>query len=279
MNTLSIALRTAVMGLAASGAAAGDDALVQYEVRFEAVWSSASHPTANFPFNPHFSPLVGGTHHDGVSFWTPGGIASPGIEQMAESGNRTILRSEVQGAIAAGTAEAEILGGGPSSPGEVSTTFTISQSHPLVSLVTMVAPSPDWFVGVHALELQNEDGLWLPELTVSLDPYDAGTDSGTGYNSPNVNTNPEEPIRNIHDEAPFNANGVLGRFVFTRVTDTACSTADLAEPIGVLDVFDVFDYLEAFNAGDGSADLNNDGVHDIFDVFAYLDAFNAGCVF
>lgn len=46
---------------------------------------------------------------------------------------------------------------------------------------------------------------------------------------------------------------------------------------GILDIFDVFAFLDAFNAMDPIADLTGDGVFDIFDVFEYLDLFNAGC--
>jgi len=46
---------------------------------------------------------------------------------------------------------------------------------------------------------------------------------------------------------------------------------------GVLDVFDVFAFLDLFNAGDLAADLTGDSTLDIFDVFAYLDLFSAGC--
>jgi hypothetical protein len=54
--------------------------------------------------------------------------------------------------------------------------------------------------------------------------------------------------------------------------------ADFALPTDVLDVFDVFAYLDAFNAEDPGADVARPfGVFDIFDVFAYLNAFNAGC--
>jgi len=54
--------------------------------------------------------------------------------------------------------------------------------------------------------------------------------------------------------------------------------ADFASPAGVLDVFDVFAYLDAFNTQNPSADLARPfGEFDIFDVFAYLSAFNAGC--
>jgi len=56
-----------------------------------------------------------------------------------------------------------------------------------------------------------------------------------------------------------------------------CSAADIAEPFDTLDVFDVFAFLDLFNASDPAADLVDDGVFDIFDVFAYLDLFNAGC--
>jgi len=56
------------------------------------------------------------------------------------------------------------------------------------------------------------------------------------------------------------------------VTCSADFTGD-----GSLDIFDVFAFLDAFNAMDPSADFVVDGVFDIFDVFAYLNAFNAGC--
>jgi len=46
---------------------------------------------------------------------------------------------------------------------------------------------------------------------------------------------------------------------------------------GSLDVFDVFAFLDLFNAGDPGADFTGDGSLDVFDVFAFLDAFNAGC--
>ena len=41
-----------------------------------------------------------------------------------------------------------------------------------------------------------------------------------------------------------------------------------------LDIFDVFEYLDLFNASDLQADFTNDGSLDIFDVFAFLDEYN-----
>ena len=132
----------------------------RYEVSFDATWSRQSHPR-DFPANPHFSPLVGGTHSARESFWRPAGIASAGIEAMAERGNPSILADEVRAAIGRGAAQLVLRGDAlPLSPGRVTLAFEITSAFPLVTLVTMVAPSPDWFVGVHDLPLI-EAGDWV----------------------------------------------------------------------------------------------------------------------
>lgn len=56
-----------------------------------------------------------------------------------------------------------------------------------------------------------------------------------------------------------------------------CNPSDLAEPFGTLNFFDVSAFLSAFNAGDPSADINNDSVFNFFDISGFLNAFNAGC--
>jgi len=59
--------------------------------------------------------------------------------------------------------------------------------------------------------------------------------------------------------------------------DLNCNDADLAEPMGTLDFFDVSAFLDLFGAGDPIADLTQDGQFDFFDVSAFLDLFGAGC--
>ena len=41
----------------------------------------------------------------------------------------------------------------------------------------MLAPRPDWFVGVDGVSLR-ENGSWLDSKVVELVVFDAGTDSG-----------------------------------------------------------------------------------------------------
>lgn len=205
-----------LLGTAASAPAEVTETAV-YRVRFISTWSAGSHP-ADFPARPHFSGLIGGVHNGDVSFWSPNGIASPGIEEMAERGRKSPLDEQVQAAIDAGTARKVISGGGIAlSPGLATATFTVSRDFPLVTLVSMVAPSPDWFVGVHELDLRSRTD-WLEEKVVTLYAWDAGTDGGRTFESPNRDTSPQTPISLI-DSGPL-ANGVpLGTFTFIRQDD------------------------------------------------------------
>lgn len=190
-----------------------------YSVRFDAEWSASTHPTS-FPPGPHMSPLIGATHSASYSMWAPGTTARNGMEMMAETGATTSLAAEVTARIEFGAAYSVISGGGIGvSPGSVETTFETTASHPLVSLVSMIAPSPDWFVGVHDLSLV-DNGEWIESLTVDLFPYDSGTDSGTGYTSANDDTNPAELISALTGD-PFLVNSQLvriGTFTFTCLT-------------------------------------------------------------
>ncbi len=221
MGHLAIA---AVIGMTAA-AHAGDPAeTAEYEVVFDAAWSPTSHPE-DYPGGAHFSPLIGGTHVGAIAFWREGELASTGIERMAETGSKTILRNEVQAAIDAGHAfsvieGSQVIGG----TGMTSTTFAIAQDFPRATVVSMIAPSPDWFVGTQGLPLF-VDGHWVPEVVFELLPYDAGTDSGVSYTSSDEDTQPPDPIAEILGY-PFADEGAraqpLGTFAFRRLNAPPC---------------------------------------------------------
>ena len=185
-----------------------------YRVVFNATWSATTHPT-NFPGGAHFSPLIGAVHNDGVRFWARGETASRGIETMAETGATGNLASEIRAEIP-GDALSVINGPGLGSPASATIPRVLVRlEHPLLTLVTMIAPSPDWFVGVSGLSLLDEFG-WVNELEVVLYPYDSGTDDGTTYTSADADSSPKQPIRSLRGEAPF-SDAPIGTFTFTRV--------------------------------------------------------------
>lgn len=68
------------------------------------------------------------------------------------------------------------------------------------------------------------------------------------------------------------------RFYAFDVVQGPCSDADLVQPFGQLDFFDVSTFLTLFSNHDSRADLAAPaGQWDFFDVSAYLAAFSAGC--
>ena len=151
----------------------------------------------------------------------PVGLASPGMENMAETGGVSPLNDEIRAAIAADRAGRLIRGGQLNqSPGSLSFEFDVTLAFPRVSLVTMIAPSPDWFLGVYEFPLVGADGQWLETVETNLFPWDAGTDSGPTYRSPDRDTVPQEPIRPLLGPPlapPGSAPRSFGRFVFHRL--------------------------------------------------------------
>ena len=164
-----------------------------YRVTFEATWSASTH--ANFPAGAHFSPLIGLAHRaDGLVF-RPGQLASLGIKNVAEIGNNAALRAEITMLRSDGAALSLLDGrSATSSPGSLSDTLRVDAAHPLATVLTMIAPSPDWFA---VLEGENllANGQWVAQRTVPARAYDAGTDSGPTFTAPDQPTTPAEPIR------------------------------------------------------------------------------------
>ncbi|MEO0558795.1 MAG: spondin domain-containing protein [Bacteroidota bacterium] len=214
-------MRIAALLLALVALPAWAQSEASYSVTFASTWSAATHPDG-FPGNPHFSGLVGATHNSGTTLWEVGGKATAGIESMAETGSKSALLTEVNALVGSGAGAALSGGGIGLSPGNVALTFSATESHAYVSLVSMLAPSPDWFVGVNGLALRDANG-WIAEITVPLFVYDSGTDSGPAYTSANQDTDPAEDIFRIED-APFKVGDAVvpvGTFTFTLQNVTA----------------------------------------------------------
>lgn len=70
----------------------------------------------------------------------------------------------------------------------------MNEEHSFLSTITMIAPSPDWFSGFSNFNVLDESGFWYEAIVISTFPWDAGTDSGDTYASPNDATDPPENI-------------------------------------------------------------------------------------
>ena len=180
------------------------------------------------PSGEHFTTLIGTVHNGSVTFWSDGGTASAGIESMAEVGGTSALKSEINAASSNALAviEQSIAFGGTAT---ATVDITLTTDHPLVTLTSMIAPSPDWFVGVSGLSLRNaaDDG-WQPSLTVDLFPWDAGTEDGTEFSLSNSATSPQGTIASIKGTGKF-SNEPIATLTFTlQSVNTAPSFTSMA---------------------------------------------------
>lgn len=87
---------------------------------------------------------------------------------------------------------------------ESSSMFTVSSKHYLLSVASMLGPSPDWISGASKLNLCTNECTWKDEIIQDLYPYDVGTDSGLTYSAPNSPTIPQEKIYPITSSFPNN---------------------------------------------------------------------------
>ncbi|XP_071452758.1 spondin-1 isoform X2 [Hetaerina americana] len=177
----------------------------KYEVTFEGLWSRHTHPK-DFPTNgwlTRFSDVIGASHTVEYRFWEYGGLASDGLRNVAEKGSTRKLESELK-------AQSEhirtiIKARGISYPnvtGKTFAVFRVDRKHHLMSLVSMLDPSPDWIVGVSGLELCLRNCSWVESKVLNLYPWDAGTDDGITYISPDSPTQPQDAIRRITSSFP-----------------------------------------------------------------------------
>ena len=178
-----------------------------YDINFTSVWNATDHST--LPNNAHWSKLVGVTHNSNVSFWDENETATIGIERIAEQGINTEFNQEVNAAITAGNANFYIDSDDlDTATGSIIINgLEVDENFSYLTLASMIAPSPDWMIGINNVNLRENDE-WLPLLTFDLYVYDTGTDDGMNYVSTNANSNPRGVITNMIGVFPFNSEKV-----------------------------------------------------------------------
>ena len=183
----------------------------RYTVTFQGQWTIGVTP-GGLPGGAHFSPIIGAVHNAGVTFLKSGEAASSGVESMAETGGTSELQSEVNAAINATTPTAlSVLSRSGNIGRQNRVTLNdveVTTDYPRVTLVAMIAPSPDWFAGVSGLSLLDASGNWLPSHEVKLYPWDAGTENGDEFSLSNPATSPQGVITSIGGTGKFSTESI-----------------------------------------------------------------------
>lgn len=195
-DDMSLSPQTSDQAAAAAGASA------TYTVTFTGAWTAEATP-GGVPDGAHFSPLIGGVHNADVAFLEAGGQATPGIESMAERGRTATLTEEIQAAGANALSALRKDSGPGATASDTFEAVTVTADHPRITLLSMIAPSPDWFVGVFGLSLLDAEGNWADALTVNLYPWDAGTEGGDDFSFDNAATVPPGTIVSLRGTDRF----------------------------------------------------------------------------
>ncbi|XP_025832905.1 spondin-1 isoform X2 [Agrilus planipennis] len=177
----------------------------KYEVTFEGLWSRNTHPK-DFPedkWSTKFSDVIGASHSVDYSFWNYGELANDGLRQLAENGNTRELEKELKDNSRHIRTIIKARGiSYPNITGKTFAVFRVDNIHHLISLVSMIFPSPDWFVGVSNLELCLRNCSWIESKVLNLYPVDAGIDDGVTYMDRDSPSNPPLPIRQLKSNSP-----------------------------------------------------------------------------
>jgi len=236
--------------------------LARFSVTIDNTWSEATHPGL-VPEDAHFSWFGGGTHNDQTSYWEVGEVSSPGMVQMAESGVTRILVNEIANDPNAFAVIDQTHWFCPetiSAPscGPLTFEFEVDSDFPLVTLVSMLGPSPDWFVGISGLALHSGTE-WEDKLSFDLFPYDAGTRSNNVFALWGPQNSPPDPITLITETSgQLITPQSLGTMTIGRVQacdldgDFVCAASDI-------------DLLSETIRDAGDLDLTGDGSTDELD--------------
>lgn len=181
-----------------------------YRVTFKPNFNATDFPT-DYPANPSFSKILVAVHEPGKQIFTNASLASAGLQKLAEDGDISDFRAEL--ALEGSEDSVDFFltestaGAGPTA--EQAVNVTVDPDKTSISIIASLSPSPDWFVAnlnMSVIAAGGETLIMNEDFSMSI--YDAGTDDGTTYESPNQATDPQGLI-SVLSGPPFSAGGGL----------------------------------------------------------------------
>ncbi|MBE8168514.1 MAG: hypothetical protein HAW66_09135 [Shewanella sp.] len=125
----------------------------------------------NLTHGNHFTPILAAAHDSELHLFQAGTKATPELQKMAEGGDVGDLNTL---ATAEGAVVVANPFGGPLAPSTASTSFDLDSGEMThLSLVAMILPTNDAFIGLDAWKIPTEAGTY----TLNLNAYDAGTEA------------------------------------------------------------------------------------------------------
>ena len=151
-----------------------------------------------------------------------------------QTGSTSKLREEIKAAQDNGFAGELVLGEiqfNKNDPPQTFDDIKLTPNFPLLSTITMAAPSPDWITGMYKFSpIDQSNKVWYEIFEIATYPWDAGTEKGDTYSINNQSENPHVTIIQLtKDTVPD--NGILLNPDGQEVLPIAVWTCDLISSI------------------------------------------------
>ncbi|BFM12357.1 spondin domain-containing protein [Simiduia litorea] len=161
----------------------------------------------NLTRGTYFTPLLVAAHPDSTHLFQSGMAASSALQAMAEGGDIAGLEAAVTavaGQVVANPAAGLLLPGASTSAMINNDT---NAANTQLSIVAMLLPSNDGFVGLDSLTLPTEPGTY----TYNLNAYDAGTEANNELRGSGMSGQPGMPVPPpLEAEIGMNGTGQSG---------------------------------------------------------------------
>jgi hypothetical protein len=192
------------------------DSTASYKLIITGTWAAPQH---TIPVTEHFTQFIGLIHGSECNVYKVGTLASKGVEDVAERGNIVVLKREMDSLIMLNKALSKFFLTIPGIVGKDYATINVNIKNANISFESMLAPTPDWFVGVDSYNLI-QNGKWITDITIPVYGYDAGTEDGDVFGYANPATLPQQPISLMtpaNASVIANGNAVIAPFASLRI--------------------------------------------------------------
>lgn len=184
---------------------------LRYYCTFRGKWNRERHPN-DFPKSASWSEQVLISHSKDWRMWTGTETVTSGVEYMAEEGFPTILYNEFSNA---GYETLQMVIGTRmhnTSESQQLPPINVTYTHPWLSAMTKIIPSPDWFVGFSDFRsISYDTETFYNRVVIKSYVWDAGTDDGRNYLSFDRDLDPQVPCMRFC-VPPFMGEGGEGTY-------------------------------------------------------------------
>ncbi|MDQ6755569.1 MAG: spondin domain-containing protein [Bacteroidota bacterium] len=161
-----------------------------YKVIITMNWTS---PQLGVPQGAHVTPIVGMIHSRDTFLWKENTLATTGLKDVAETGNTIKMNAQIDSIILRNKALSKFQLMPPIITSTAEFIINVNSYYSFISFASMIAPSPDWFMGVSNANLF-VNNKWVNELVLNVKVYDAGTKDGDKFSYAFPETFPKQNI-------------------------------------------------------------------------------------